>query len=190
MSRGENRPTSETELIRRLRDAPADAVEEFVRVYASRIYDLHCWLCGDHTVAEDLTQETLIAVCRDIHKFRGESRLSTWVHRVARNIALRHLARQRPESVSLEEINETAAPQDTATLAGRALLRDQVRQALGLLPAAQREAVVLHCLQGLSHSETARALGRPLGTVKWQIAQGLSALRSALVQSGAMPDEV
>jgi len=177
-------------LIRRLQDGQGDAFEQFIRLYGPRVYDLHCWLCGDQTAAEDLTQETLIAVWRDIRTFRGESRLFTWVHQVARNIALRHLQRKRQEGIPLEEAADLAAPDDTAALAQRALLRDQVRQALQLLPLAQREAVALHCLQGLSHSEAAKALGRPLGTVKWQIAQGLHVLRKALLCVGVVQDEL
>lgn len=187
---GEKKPArySEKELTRGLRAGQPDAFEDFVRLYAARVYDLQCWLCGDRTMAEDSTQETFIAVWRDIGKFRGESRLSTWVHRVARNIALRHLRRRGGEGLPLEEVADLAAPADTETMAERRLLRDQVREALQLVPMAQREALVLHRLQGLSHSETAKALGRPLGTVKWQIAQGLHALREALVRLGVTQD--
>jgi RNA polymerase sigma-70 factor (ECF subfamily) len=176
--------------VRRLRDGQRNAFEEFVRQYAPRLYSLHCWLCGDTATAEDLTQETFLAVWRDIGKFRGESRLSTWVHTVARHIALRHLQRRRAEEVPLEEAAEVAAPEDTEAEVRRAVLRDRVGEALQQVPLAQREALVLHCLQGLSHRETAAALRRPLGTVKWQIAQGLHALRGALLQLGVVPDEL
>jgi RNA polymerase sigma-70 factor (ECF subfamily) len=183
-------PSSEKDLIRRLRDGQRDALGEFVRIYGPRVYDLHCWLCGDQTAAQDLTQETFIAVWRDIGKFRGESRLSTWVHRVARNIALRHLKHHGSEDVTLDDAAKLEAPDNTERLAGQALLRGQVREALQLVPLAQREALVLHCLQGLSHSETAKALGHPLGTIKWRIAQGLHALRKALLQLGVTKDEL
>ena len=181
---------SETDLIRGLRDGDGHAFEEFLRCYGPRVYDLHCWLCGDHTAAEDLTQETVLAVCRDIRKFRGHSSLSTWVHRIARNVASRHLMRQGRESVPLEDVRDLESPEDTDASGRSALLRDRVREALALLPVTQRESVVLHCLHGLSHAEAARALGRPLGTVKWQIAQGLHALRGALLQVGVDPDEL
>jgi len=176
--------------VRRLRDGRPDAFEEFIRVYASRVYDFQCWLCGDRAAAEDLTQETFIAVWRDVGKFRGESRFSTWLYRVARNIALRRPKRQGRENVPLHEAAELKAPDDTEELAQREILRDRVREALQLVPAPQREVIVLHCLQGLSHSETARTLGQPLGTVKWRIAQGLHALRKALLQVGVAQDEL
>jgi RNA polymerase sigma-70 factor (ECF subfamily) len=181
---------SDKQLIRRLQDGEGDAFEQLIRIYAPRVYDLQCWLCGDRAAAEDLTQETFIAVWRDIGKFRGESRLLTWVHAVARNIALRHLKRRGRQGVPLEEAAELQAPSDTEALAERSLLRDQVREALQVVPIAQREALVLNRLHGLSQKETARALGRPLGTVKWQIAQGLQALREALLRAGVAQDEL
>jgi RNA polymerase sigma-70 factor (ECF subfamily) len=181
---------SEKELIRGLQAGDAQAVDEFVRCYGARVYDVHCWLCGDRTTAEDLTQETVLAVLRDIGKFRGEARLFTWVYQIARNLALRYVRRRGHETIPLEEITELVSPDDTELLAGRALLRDRVRAALKLLPVAQRESVVLHCLQGLSQVEVARALNRPLGTVKWQIAQGLHTLHDALLQVGVDPHEL
>jgi len=181
---------SERELVRKLRDGESDAFSDFIRLYGPRVYDLQCWLCGDPTAAEDLTQETFVAVWRDIGKFRGKSRLSTWVHRVARNIAMRHLKRRRGQNVPLEDAGELETSADTETQAQRAVLQGQLREALQHVPLAQREAIVLHCLQGLSHRETANALERPLGTVKWQIAQGLHALRKALLRVGVLQDEV
>lgn len=181
---------SEKNLLRKLRKNQADALEEFIHLYTPHIYNLHYWFCGNNAVAEDLTQETLLAVWRDIKNFRGASRLGTWVHRVARNIALQYLSRRKEGNCSLEEISELPAPTDTAALAQRALLKEKVRQALRHLPASQREVILLHCLEGFSHRETAKMLARPLGTVKWQIAQGLGALRQALLELGVSQDEL
>jgi RNA polymerase sigma-70 factor (ECF subfamily) len=167
-----------------------EAFNEFARRYGSRIYDVHCWLCGDATTAEDLAQETVVAVFRGIGKFRGGSSLYTWVYRIARRIAYRHMSRDVHDCVRLDEVNELEATELTERQADASILRDRIREALQALPRGQRESVVLHCLQGLSHSETAKALGRPLGTVKWQIAQGLHGLRESLKQVGGEADEL
>lgn len=181
---------SEKKMVQGLQAGDRRAFEEFVRQYGPRIYDLLCWLCGNRTVAEDLTQETVLAVLRDIGKFRGESRLFSWVYQIARNTACRHLKRECHESITLDDIQEFESPDDVSELADRALLRDHVREALKLIPEPQRECVVLHCLQGMSHAEVARAVGRPLGTVKWQIAQGLHAMKDALIKVGVDPNEL
>lgn len=182
--------SSDKSLVGKLKNGDTDALDEFVRSYGPRIYNLHCWLCRDPVAAEDLTQETVLAVLEGIIKFRGESRLYTWVYSVARNIALRHLKEHEREVVSLDDIRDVESSDDIDELAWDAVLREHVRDALSLLPVSQREAVVLHCLEGLTQAEVAATLQRPLGTVKWQIAQGLHALRDALLQIGVDPNEL
>jgi RNA polymerase sigma-70 factor (ECF subfamily) len=181
---------TEAELVKELKCGAPEAFNEFAHRYGSRIYDLHCWLCGDAATAEDLAQETVVAVFKGIAKFRGGSSLYTWVYQIARRIAHRHMSRNVHDCVRLDEIGEFEASDDTEKLASAAILRDRVREALKALPAGQRESVVLHCLQGYSHSETAKALRRPLGTVKWQIAQGLHSLRESLQRAGDEADEM
>jgi RNA polymerase sigma-70 factor (ECF subfamily) len=180
----------EAELIRRLKGGEPAAFVEFTEQFGSRIYDAQCWLCGDRTTAEDLAQDTVVAVFRDIHGFRGDSGLYTWVYRIARRIAQHYLRRNVDNSVSLDQAGEIQSPDDTEEQANRSILRDHIREALQTLPIGQRESLVLHCLQGLSHTETASVLKRPLGTVKWQIAEGLHALRDALKKAGADADEL
>jgi RNA polymerase sigma-70 factor (ECF subfamily) len=180
----------EAELVRRLKGSDPVAYEEFISLYGSRIYDVQCWLCGDRTTAEDLAQETVVAMFRGIGGFRGTSSLYTWVYQLAVRIANRHRRRNSHRCVSLDAIGDLQAPDDVDQQANHAILRDSVRDALKTLPIGQRESVVLHCLQGLSYTETSKALGRPLGTVKWQIAQGLHALREALQPIGAKADEL
>ncbi len=141
-------------------------------------------------MAEDLAQETVVAVFKGIGEFRGGSALYTWVYRIAHRVASRYSNRKAPNLVRFDEIAEIEAPDDTEQQASCSILRDRIREALKTLPAAQRECVVLHCLQGLSHVETANVLRRPLGTVKWQIAQGLHALRQALCQAGEYPNDL
>ena len=181
---------SEKGLVRKLKLGDADALDEFVRSYGPRIYNVHCWLCCDPVAAEDLTQETVLAMLEGIIKFRGESRLYTWVYQIARNIALRYLKQRAREGISLDDVRDVESPEHIDELAWGAVLRKHVRDALSLLPVSQREAVVLHCLQGLTQAEVAATLQRPLGTVKWQIAQGLHALRDALLQIGVDPNEL
>ena len=181
---------SEKNLVEKLKNGDSDSLDEFVRRYGPRIYDLHCWLCRDPVAAEDLTQETVLAVLQGIAKFRGESRLYTWVYSVARNIALRHLKQREREGVSLDDIHDVECSENIEELACNAVLRQHVRDALNLLPVSQREVTVLHCLQGLTQAEVAAAVERPLGTVKWQIAQGLHALRDALLRVGVDPNEL
>jgi RNA polymerase sigma-70 factor (ECF subfamily) len=182
--------SAERALVQQLRARDEAAFEEMARRYGARIYDLHCWLTGDPLLAEDLTQETFVALWRGVSSFRGEAKLSTWIHRVARNVALQHLRRPTVETVSLGDAADHATERGTPEAAERAVLRGIVRDALAELPREQHEAVVLNKLSGLSHAEVARVLDRPVGTIKWQIAQALDRLRASLVRKGIVGDEV
>lgn len=131
-----------------------------------------------------------MAVYRGIGKFRGESSLYSWVYRIALRMAARERHRRHSGRVTLDSADRVPAGEDLGALAEEELRRDQIREALATLPAEQRESVVLHCLEGLTQAETASAVQRPLGTVKWQIAQGLHSLRATLTQGGYSTHEM
>jgi RNA polymerase sigma-70 factor, ECF subfamily len=175
---------SEEILLQRMKVGDGAAFEELTRRYETRVYNFHCWFTGDMSLAEDLTQETFTAIWRGLGGFKGEAKLSTWIHRIARNVALQNARKGKVETVPLEQISEKTATDCTADAAERGLIREAVGAALAELPQEQREALVLNKLNGLSHSEVAQILNRPLGTIKWQIAQALQSLRSSLQRRG------
>lgn len=177
-------------ILAKMRARDEAAFTELTRQYGASIYSLQCWLTGDPSLAEDLTQETFMALWRGISEFRAEASLRTWVHRIARNVALQHLRRPGVKTVPFADATDYTAKEDTAELAERAVLREIVRAALAELPQEQREAVVLNKLSGLSHREVARVMGRPLGTVKWHIAQALDKLHESLARKGVISNEV
>jgi RNA polymerase sigma factor (sigma-70 family) len=181
---------SEEILLQRMRTGDGAAFEEFIRRYESRIYNYHCWFTGDLSLAEDLTQETFTAIWQGLKGFKGNSRFATWIHRITRNIALQQQRSKPPPALPLDCAEDPAGEDATAKAVERSLLRDQVRAALGELPAPQREAVILHKLNGLSHAEVAQVLAKPLGTIKWQIAQALQSLRSSLQREGVTDGKV
>jgi RNA polymerase sigma-70 factor (ECF subfamily) len=166
------------------------AFEEFAQLYEARLYDLHCWLTGDLSLAEDLTQETFLAVWRGLDGFRGEAKLFTWICQIARNIALQKRRKHELTTVSLDEATNEVTAEEVSEAAARTMLRDKVRASLAELPQEQREALVLNKFGDLSHAEIARVLNKPLGTVKWHIAQGLQGLRSKLQEKGVTSSEV
>ncbi len=135
-------------------------------------------LTGRRADAEDAVQETLAAVHRGLPAFRGESRLSTWVYR----IALR-------ASLGVRSRHPDAAPLDPETPGrggeGEMAVRDEARRvaaAVARLPAEPRLVLSLFAIDGLSHREIAEVLGVPEGTV-WS---RLHAARRLLLES--IPD--
>ena len=152
----------------------------------------------DGASAEELTQEVFVRLWRSAASFEPtKGRVSTWMLRIAHNLALNEVRRRqsRPviaqdvewevESASLADTSADADPAATAWLRERATA---VRDALAQLPTAQRKAIELAFFGGLSQAEVAAALGDPLGTVKSRIRVGMQRMRELLMAAGV--DEV
>ena len=128
--------------------------------------------------ARDATQETALRLLRSLHRFRGESSLTTWALSIALNVCREQQRRKRwlPLPHGLAPADPAPGPHD------RIDHREQQRQltlALQQLPRRQREAVTLRYLQGLSTAETARAMRCAEGTVKATLAKAIRNLRQA-----------
>jgi RNA polymerase sigma factor (sigma-70 family) len=160
-------------------DAPwhADDFESLVRAHQSRVRaQLRRLTKGDAALADDLAQETFVLAWRHVGSFRGEARLSTWLHRIAYNAFLAHV-RSAPAT---EALSDAHADPQTPDASGAAARRIDVERALAALPEPERVALI-HCFQlDLSHAEAAEVLGWPLGTLKSHVARGKARLRDRL----------
>jgi len=144
-------------------DARRDATPSFDVVFSEthgRVLGLCLHLTGNRADAEDAAQETYLAVTKTLAKFRGESRVSTWVYRIAIRSALRVKSR-RPATEPLE-VELASEPRDPAIDRERSR---QIRRALSRLSFEHKTVLALFSLDGLSHREIAETLGIPEGTV-------------------------
>ncbi len=174
---------SESALVKRMLAGDREACVELIRLYHAPIYRLLVHLAGDAHLAEDLTQESFLAAWKKIGSFKANSSLGTWLH----TIAYRKFIDARRRGGRLAEPTDDArlvqAPSSAAAPAARASANDEAQRlhrAIDRLPAAQRDVIVLHYLQGLSYEEMAAVLDQPSGTVKWRTRQALENLRSML----------
>ena len=191
--RMETAGTSDEQLLERALAGDADAFGEIVRRWERRIYVLAYGILGREEEARDATQETFIAAFRSLGGFRGEARVSSWLHRIAVNqcITRQRRARTRPEN-SLEAETEGngrqfAAPAH-ASPAHQAEGRERttaVRRAVAALPPELREVIVLKEFEELTFQEIADALGVPLSTVKSRLYTALKQLRLRLEKHDA-----
>ncbi len=146
----------------------------FCRRMYPRILGSLSLYCGDTGLAEELTQDTLVRVCRDWRKVKTMEYPEAWTHRVAINFANSFFrrraaegrARRRLESLRVESSYEPDAPTALA-----------IRHAVSCLPRRQREALVLHYYADLSFSEAASVMGAPVSTVKSLARRGIARLR-------------
>ena len=167
---------------------------EFVfREYAPRIFHIAKRMLGNDADAEDVTQDVLLQVIRKLDTFRGDSQLSTWLHRVTVNAALAH--RQKRANRQKRETNETdpdmleasapggpvkrwnTAPDDAALAAEQA---ETIEKAIGELPPPFRDVYVLADVEGLPNAEIGDMLGLSVAAVKSRLHRARLRMRDAL----------
>lgn len=169
----------ELDILQRARKGDSAAFEEIVRAHEKTVYNLALRTLGNREDAEDAVQETFLKAYMALSGFRGESRLSVWLYRIASNVCTDALRRRR-ETVSLSAEDENGEREleiedfrfDPAAVTERRDLCGAVRRALDALPDASRRVLLLREIAGLSYDEIARALEIDVGTVKTRIFRG------------------
>jgi RNA polymerase sigma-70 factor (ECF subfamily) len=188
-------------LVRRFTAGDESAFTEIVNRYRGKIYGLTLNLLHNPADAEEITQDAFIRAYRGLSRFRGESSLATWLHRIALNLARNRywyfFRRRRQHWVSLdrpltEDSNATFA--DLVAATDRDPAQETVTNEFTTLVAAcmerldpkHREILIMRNVQDLSYEEIARSLGINVGTVKSRIARAREYLRNLL--AGSCPD--
>jgi RNA polymerase sigma-70 factor (ECF subfamily) len=177
----------ESEFVARAQNGDRAAFAALVRAHQDEVYTLARRLVGDHHMASDVAQETLIRAWRALPKFRGDSKLSTWLYRITVNTAWTHKKRAARHSTSpIEEHPEIAAPygEGDPEFAGETVeLRGRLRRSLDRLPPAHREVVVLKDIYGWSHAEIAESIGITVTAAKVRLHRARARLAKDLEAS-------
>ncbi|MEM7603938.1 MAG: sigma-70 family RNA polymerase sigma factor [Myxococcota bacterium] len=194
----------EEDLVQRLKKQDEEAFNELVRLYQGRIFRLVFRMLGNREEAEDLAQEVFVTVFTRIESFRGDSKLSTWLYRVATNHCknrIKYLGRRaRGKKKELDEIADASAiesatmstsaqlPRPDEALAGRQI-ESFVQQALVALSDEQRELVVLRDIENMTYEELQTVTGLAAGTVKSRLHRARLALAQKVreLQNEAKP---
>jgi RNA polymerase sigma-70 factor (ECF subfamily) len=182
----------ETKLIERLVARDERAFNELVKAYDRRVFALVLRMIGNRAEAEDLAQEAFVQVFKAIGTFRGESKLSTWIYRIAVNLCknrtkylrVRHSDEQDEleavaERVPMGEVRRANVGQverPDEMMAGRQV-EQIVQQAILQLPDTFRECLVLCDVEELSLKEIVDITGLPEGTVKSRIHRARAQLK-------------
>ncbi|HMF57700.1 MAG TPA: RNA polymerase sigma factor [Pyrinomonadaceae bacterium] len=180
-------------LARRIAGGDMQAFEEFYERHRRRVYTLCLRMTGNVAEAEDLAQEVFIHIYHKIGSFRGESSMTTWLHRVTVNKVLMHF---RKSSVKREKITEDGeSPEPIITgeeFPRQALTVDRITldRAIAQLPTGYRTVFILHDVEGYEHSEIARMRGISVGTSKSQLHKARMRLRQLLKRDYKLRDSV
>jgi len=181
---------NEADVIERAKQGNADAFEVLYHLHKRPVYSLCLHMTGDMAAAEDLTQEAFLQLFRKMGTFRGESALSTWLHRVAVNLVLMRRKKELA-TVSLEETVDTEQKSPDEEIGAHDLRlcgsidRLQLERAINELPLGYRTAFVLHDVEGYEHHEIAGITGRTIGSSKSQLHKARTSLRKLLRMSKA-----
>ena len=177
----------ERELITRAQTGDRAAFAALVRANQDEVYTLARRLVGDPHLASDVAQEALIRAWQALPKFRGDAKLSTWLHRITVNTAWTHKQRaHRHRSTPIDDYREVAAPMgaDHPEVAGETLeLRGRLRAVLDRLPDSQREVVVLKDIYGWSHAEIAESMGISITAAKVRLHRARARLAKDLEET-------
>lgn len=170
----------EQELIGRVLAGDRQAARALYDQHVRRVYRVVFRLVGDPDQAEECTQDTFVKAFGQLHRFRGDSSLATWLHSIAVSMgltALRRRKRRFTRETDLEDADHLPSRPDGD---GDPDLRDRLRRAIDDLPEKLRVTVVLHDIEGFTHAEIARMTGVPEGTCKTRLMGGRARLREAL----------
>lgn len=185
----------EARLLERLRAGEEAAFADLVRLHLPRMQSVVRRMLAAPDV-DDVLQETFLSAFRALPGFRGQARLSTWLHRIAINAALMHLRARQPMHERpiddflprfLDDGHQQSPPaavwdQTAADLLGRAETRDLVRAAIDTLPQIYRVVLVLRDIEELDTGETAALLEVGPGVVKTRLHRARQALRTIIEQ--------
>ncbi|HEY3131347.1 MAG TPA: RNA polymerase sigma factor [Acidobacteriota bacterium] len=177
-------------LVRGLSHRDPDLVGQLVEQYQYRLFRYLLYLTRSSDKAEDIFQETWVRVLERGHQYDGKSKFESWLFAIARNLTIDYWRRNKL-TVELEELGEATGVDAPVPFALQHALSasdfvwrgeesERIQTALGMLPAVQREILLLRFHEDFTLEEIAKLVAAPLSTVKSRLYRGLNHLRHLL----------
>jgi RNA polymerase sigma-70 factor (ECF subfamily) len=170
------------------------AFRELVRRYERPVFSLVFRMVRDRETAEELAQETFIKVLNNIDRYQPQFKFSSWMFKIANNIAIDHLRKRQIETVSMDGSPHAASAAEVEATSFDVSIRQesaleelearelgtQIERAIAELRPEYRSCIMLRHVEGRSYEEIAATLDLPLGTVKTYIHRARLELRELL----------
>jgi RNA polymerase sigma-70 factor (ECF subfamily) len=183
---------SDVVLVRDLKGGDAKAMEEIVRRYSNKVYNLAYHLTRDASAAEEIMQDVFLTVIAKINTLTNDAFFSTWLYRVTTNASYGFLRKEKKfteQTVSEEEVDQEPATDyeyDWSTLPDDILLSEESRRILqgsiDSLPEAMRTVVIMKDVEGFSNEEIAQTMSLSVPAVKSRLHRGRLILRDVLAE--------
>ena len=182
-----DRVEKDVSAIERVASGDKRALREIYDLFGGPLFRYISTLTGDYQVAEEVLQDTLVAVWRSARTFQGRSSAKTWVFGIARRQAHNTLRRHNLPLAAGDMLHtfpdEEAGPEESLLSGAR---REELEAGIGCLSPVHREVLALIFFHELSYEETAEVLDIPVGTVKSRLSNAKKSLRARLQN----PEEV
>jgi RNA polymerase sigma-70 factor (ECF subfamily) len=178
--------TEERELVLKALAGDERAFRKILESHYTLIYSVVRGVAGQRAETDDIVQEIFIRIFRALGDFRGDSRLSTWIYRIARNVALNAIDRRKPQVIPIDECAELpASGESPETSYRRRIGRERLERLMERLDEKQRVAIELRYIGDKSYEEIAEIMDIPLGTVKTHIFRAKLSLKRMIAGAGA-----
>lgn len=158
-----------------------------IEQYKNLVWHLVLRMVDQSEDAEDLCQEIFLKVFKDIGKFRGESKLSTWIGAIAYNMSITYL-RKKGKNIMvsvddyLPEASEKPAVESADEAMDKSSMKKIVHRVIETLPVQHRTVITLFYLEEMSYKEIEEITGMPEGTIKSYLNRGRQAIREGVLQ--------
>lgn len=183
---------AERMLLARLCERDEEAFSHIVKLYGDRVFNLVYRFVGNRSEAEDIAQEVFVTVFKSVETFRGESKFSTWLLRIAANHAknrIKYLARRPGVGAGEADDNDVPTVQSRSfqaqmpapdALMEAAELGSLLERAIAKLDEDQRLLILLRDVEELAYEEICEITGLPEGTVKSRLHRARLTLKALL----------
>jgi RNA polymerase sigma-70 factor (ECF subfamily) len=165
--------------VRRIKRGDADALETLLRRHYDNIRSVCHRIVLNHADAEDATQQALIAVARSIRDFNEQSKVSTWIYRIAVNAALDEIRRTRRRPIPVGD-DTFADMSSTVNSVDATETQIDIQRALERVSEEFRVALVLRHIADMEYDDIAVVLDIPVGTVRSRLSRGREQLAQAI----------
>lgn len=184
----------DAELLAAARVGVAGALEALVERYQEPVYRFGLRMCGNPHDAEEIAQETLLAMARGVGDFRGDAAVTTWLYTIARSFCGKQRRRRKDAPAVTESLETAAVAVDPGARPDEAAARQQLgaalERAIGALDPMYREVLVLRDAEGLTAPEVAAVLGIGVDAVKSRLHRARLSVRKELAPLLHAPEEV
>ncbi len=161
--------------------------ENLISENETKIINLIFGMTGDYHLAQDLAQETFLKAFKSKQSFNGQSKISTWLYRIAVNTTIDYQRKTcvRKENPSDELPEKSDLSQDPDQKCQKTAMRDILFEAISELPTQLREVYVLREVNGCSTKEVAEILNISIELVKWRLHKARTQLRKSFTEGSA-----